>query len=176
MAPGKPGEKTYGELVATLSAHYSPPPSEKVQRLRHFHNPGESVVTYVAELHSLKEFCNFGQTLEEMLHDRIVRGNNDDAIQRRLLAEPILTFKKSLKIAQSLEATAHHMHELHPAAAGSSKREKSTNSNEINKLTQQNTTQSKSEATCCCCGKQGHKPANCRFKEAICHFCKKVAT
>ena len=28
LGPAKLGEKTYGELVATLSAHYSPPPSE----------------------------------------------------------------------------------------------------------------------------------------------------
>ena len=109
-----------------------------------------------------------------MLRDCIVCGINDDAIQRRLLAEPGLTFKKSLEIAQSLEATAHHMRKLHPAAAGSSKRETSTSSNEINKLTQQNPTPTKSEATCCRCGKPGHKPANCRYKEATCHFCGKV--
>ena len=72
------------------------------------------MATYVAELRSLAEFCNFGQTLEAMLRDRIVCGINDDAIQRRLLAEPVLTFKKSLEIAQGLEATARHMRELHP--------------------------------------------------------------
>ena len=44
------------------------------------------MVTYVAEVRSLAEFCNFGQTLlEAMLRDRIVCGINDDAIQRRLL-------------------------------------------------------------------------------------------
>ena len=31
LAPAKPGEKNYGELVATLLAHYSPPPSEIIQ-------------------------------------------------------------------------------------------------------------------------------------------------
>ena len=31
LAPAKPGEKTYDELVETLSAHYSPPPSEIIQ-------------------------------------------------------------------------------------------------------------------------------------------------
>ena len=63
LAPAKPGEKTYDELVATLSAHYSPPPSEIIQRFKfhsRFRNPGESVATYVAELRSLAEFCNFG--------------------------------------------------------------------------------------------------------------------
>ena len=84
-------------------------------------------------------------------------------------------FKKSLKIAQSLEATARHMHEWHPAAASlSSKRETSTSSSEINKLTPHKPTQSKSEATYCRCGKSGHKPVSCRYKEATCHFCGKV--
>ena len=31
LAAAKPGEKTYGKLVATLSAHYSPPPSEIIR-------------------------------------------------------------------------------------------------------------------------------------------------
>ena len=31
LAPVKPGKKTYGKLVATLSAHYSLPPSEIIQ-------------------------------------------------------------------------------------------------------------------------------------------------
>ena len=69
---------------------------------------------YVAELHSLAEFCNFDWTLEAMLCDHIVCGINDDTIQRCLLAELGLTFKKLLEIVQSLEATAHHMRELHP--------------------------------------------------------------
>ena len=83
LASARPGEKIYDELVATLLAHYSPPPSKIIQWFEfhsHFHNPGESVVTYVAELHSLAEFCNFGQILEAMLRDRIVCGINDDAI------------------------------------------------------------------------------------------------
>ena len=53
LAPAKPGEKTYDELVETLSAHYSPPPSEIIQQFKfhsRFRNPGESVVTYIAEL------------------------------------------------------------------------------------------------------------------------------
>ena len=56
LAPAKPGEKTYDELVETLSEHYSPPPSEIIQRFKfhsHFRNPGKSVATYVAELRSV---------------------------------------------------------------------------------------------------------------------------
>ena len=50
LAPAKPGEKTYGELVMTSSAHYSPSPSEIIQRFKFhscFHNPSESVAIYL---------------------------------------------------------------------------------------------------------------------------------
>ena len=34
LALAKPGQKTYDKLVMTLSAHYSPPPSEIIQRFK----------------------------------------------------------------------------------------------------------------------------------------------
>jgi len=52
-----------------------------------FHNQGESVVISVAELRSLVEHCNFGQTLKVTLHDCIVYGISDGAIQQWFLSE-----------------------------------------------------------------------------------------
>ena len=57
------------------------------------------------------------------------------------------------------------MRELRPSASNS-KKEASTTSNEINKVT--------AKSPCYHCGKTGHKPVNCRFKETTCHFCGKV--
>lgn len=37
LSPAKPGEKTYDELVAALAKHFSPPPSEIVERYK-FHS------------------------------------------------------------------------------------------------------------------------------------------
>ena len=51
--------------------------------------------------------------LDLMLRDRLVCGVNDDAIQRRLLADQNLMFEKALATAQSLEAAAQNMKELH---------------------------------------------------------------
>ena len=50
--------------------------------------------------------CDFGASLEEMLRDRLVCGIKDEHFQRRLLAEPNLTFKKAQlqDIAQALES------------------------------------------------------------------------
>ena len=74
--------------------------------------PGESVASYVAELRSLSEHCEFNNTLEEMLRDRLVCGINNEHIQRRLLAGHSLDFKKALKIATSMETAIKSSREL----------------------------------------------------------------
>ena len=57
----------------------------------------------MASLHKLSEHCNYGETLPEMLRDRLVCGINNFKIQRRLLAEPDLTLKKAEEIALAME-------------------------------------------------------------------------
>ena len=106
VAPQKPTEKSYDELVEKLKVHYDPPPAIAVERFKfnsRMRQPSENVATYISELRQLAIKCNFGDKLDEMLRDRIVCGVNDNRIQRRLLAEPDLTFKKALEVAQALE-------------------------------------------------------------------------
>uniref|UniRef100_A0A3B3R993 Paraneoplastic antigen Ma-like C-terminal domain-containing protein n=1 Tax=Paramormyrops kingsleyae TaxID=1676925 RepID=A0A3B3R993_9TELE len=94
IAPTQPSTVTYANIVAALKHHYSPAPSEVVQRF-HFHNckqkPNQSVSNYIAELR------------HAMLRDRIVCGVLDEALQRRLLAEPTLTFKEAEERALAAE-------------------------------------------------------------------------
>ncbi len=104
VSPTKPGEKTFAELVAVLTQHYSPT-SVTVQRYKfhsRFRQPGESIAVYVSELQLLAQFCSFGDSLQDMLRDRLLCGVNDDHIQRRLLSERTLTFDRALKLAQGL--------------------------------------------------------------------------
>ena len=118
VAPSKPGEKTYDELVVALTEHHSPAPSEIVQRFKfnsQFRHAGESVATYVAELRSIAQTCNYSSSLDEMLRDRIVCGINDDRIQQRLLSERGLTYKKALELSQGLETAAKNVRELQSA-------------------------------------------------------------
>ncbi len=61
---------------------------------------------FVLELRSLAEFCNFGDTLEVMLRDRLVCRINNNRMQQRLLSEPKLTFKRALELAQEVETAA----------------------------------------------------------------------
>ena len=83
LAPTKPGEKSFDDLVTVLKNHFSPVPSEIMERFKfntRFRKPGESIATYVSELRSIAKNCNYGDTLETMLRNRIVCGVNDTVI------------------------------------------------------------------------------------------------
>ena len=101
VSPKKPHEKTFDQLVEVLTKHYSPKPVEIMQRYRFYsrsRRTGESVAEFVADLRSLAKDCNFGDTLETMLRDRLACGINDPSIQKKLLAEEGLDFKRALAI------------------------------------------------------------------------------
>ena len=88
VSPNKPGEKTLEELMTALKKYYDPTPSEIVQRYKFnspYRQPTETIATFISELRSLAEFCNYGTNLDEMLRDQVVCGINDSTIQRRLL-------------------------------------------------------------------------------------------
>ena len=65
LTPEKPGDKLYADLVKVLTDHFSPKPSEIVQRAKFYgrsRKPGESIVTFVAELRVSAEHCDFGRS------------------------------------------------------------------------------------------------------------------
>ena len=74
------------QLITVLNHLYNPTPLVIVQRFK-FHTrtrkPSESIATLMSELSSIAEFCNFGNTLEDMLRDRLVYGIADNIIQKK---------------------------------------------------------------------------------------------
>ena len=99
VSPAKPTDKTFEQLVEVLTKHYSPKPTEVMQRFRfnsQAKREGESIANYVAELRSLTEDCNYGEALSEMLRDRLVWGVRDTAIQKKLLCEADLMLEKAI--------------------------------------------------------------------------------
>ena len=69
IAPAKPADKTFKELVEVLSKYYSPQPTEVMQRFRfnsRSRKEGQSITDYMTELQRLVEFCNYGETDEMM--------------------------------------------------------------------------------------------------------------
>ena len=118
--PRKPGELSFEELVKLVQEHHNPRPSVIVQRFKfhtHSRKAEVSVATFVAELRQLSEYCEFGPVLDDMLRDRLVCGINNDSIQRRLLGEVTLTFKKALEIAHAMETAAINSKDIQAANA-----------------------------------------------------------
>ena len=106
LLPTTPNDKSFAEIVAVMRDHYQPWPSIIIQMYTFnscSHKEGESIAMYVAELKKLSTECEYGDSLNEMIWDRLVCRVNDRRIQRRLLAEPDLTFKKAMEIAQAME-------------------------------------------------------------------------
>ena len=74
------GDKSCTDLVEAMKKHHKPKPSEIVQLHKFFSQfgeQGESISTFMSELRSLAELCNFGTSLDIMLHDGVVCGVND---------------------------------------------------------------------------------------------------
>ena len=97
VAPKKPMEKSYKELVELLTTHLKPKPFVIVERFKfinsRFHRERETAAQYLAELHNLARYCEYGQNLDEILRDQLVCRTNDGKIQCRLLSEKELTLK-----------------------------------------------------------------------------------
>ena len=120
VSPKKPTELKFSEIVENVKKHQDPKPSVIVQ-CYHFnslnHRSRESVAAYVAELLHLSEHCEFGTTLNQMLYDRLVCGVEEPKIQRRLLAEPDLTFDKAFELALAAEAADRNAKDLQPTVS-----------------------------------------------------------
>ena len=94
LAPIKPKEKSFDELVSELKKHFQPKKIVIAEQF-HFHRrnqaPEESVADFVAQLRRLATHCQFGGHLNEALRDHFVCGLKSEVMQKRLLSEVDLT-------------------------------------------------------------------------------------
>ncbi|GBO23474.1 Uncharacterized protein K02A2.6 [Araneus ventricosus] len=114
----------------------------------------------VTELRRLAEECNFVATLTERLRDQLVCGIKDEALQRRLLAESILTFNEAFSRAVAAESAAEQAKHIHSQKlnTGNSTNLIRQHSNN-NKRTFQKSSSSQS------------KPGNAQSADVICYGC-----
>ena len=99
-----------------------------------------------------------------MIRDRVVCGINDDAIQKRLLAEgEKLTLAKALSLAQSYEAAVKDAATLLP-----------DDTQQIHRVTDAAAGRTHSKKPCYRCTGIGHSPGSCRFRKERCHNCHKI--
>ena len=143
---------------------------------------GESIAAYVAKLCRIDQQCNFGATLDKMLHDRLVHGVNDDRIRRKLLQEKDsdLTFTRALSIVLGAEMADHNLREMKKpvkeASAGVSVKSEPVHKVSGKRITTTTTTRAptaragSAELACHHCGATQHlAPA----KDHVCHKCER---
>ena len=97
ITPHNASDKSFKQLIEVMMKHFCPPPSEIAQRFKfntRARKLGEPVANYIVELWAPSHYCNFGDSIELMLRDRIVCGINDTQTQNRPLAEKNLTYAK----------------------------------------------------------------------------------
>ena len=74
----------------------------------------ENISNYMVEVRRLSQYCECGDSLEEMLCDRLVCGVNHKRTQQRLLSEGAsLTLQKALDIALLLESAIRQATAIH---------------------------------------------------------------
>ena len=164
VSPEKPADKTFEEIVKLVRDHLTPPSSCIVRRFyfnSRFQKETETVGQFVAELRRLSEYCEFGGSLDEMLRDRLVCGLRDVRIQRRLFAEPKLTFTKAFELAQAAELAEKSSQDI--SRAGTS----------VNALEPRRATadQTADHPTPCFRCEGRHSASKCRFRSVECHKC-----
>ena len=170
LAPAKPTDKSFQELVQLVKDHHEPKPSVIVQRY-HFNSrvrkQGETVAVYVAELRQLTQYCEFGTTLNDMLRDRLVCGIQDKRIQRRLLSEQNLTLDKAIDLAQTMETAEKDIEDLQGT------QNQGSLVNHVGSTRRKSPTTTNSQYTQCyrCGGK--HAAPTCSYKDVECYKCKK---
>ena len=167
VSPAKVDDKTYQQLVKALQNFHSPKPSEIVQRYKfnsRYRQPGESVSMFVSELSGLAKFCNYGMALDDMLRDRLVCSINNASIQRRLLSEQDLTFKKANTLALGMEMAARNVRVVQGSvgAAGSTAENPESSETTVHKVLHR-TSPGTERKTCYHCGKTSHFPKSMPF-------------
>ena len=119
VLPDRLDNFSYDELVSKVKNHKEPAPSFIVRRFQfntRNQKPGESIAEYIAVLHKAAEHCSYGDSLSEMLRDRLVCGITNSAVQKRLLAEKELSLDKAVALAQSVEMAEQGAKDLHSSA------------------------------------------------------------
>ncbi len=173
---------SFADIVALVKNYYQPKPSMIVSRFK-FNTKnqaaGESIATYLAELRASAEYCEYGDSLKEMLRDRLVCGVSHEGIQKRLLAEKNLTYEKATELALAIESAERDTKDIkrsHPpmhkpvlynrsTATPSSKGDTPAKGDDKPKGTR--------TVTCYRCGGDHLAPV-CKFKDSQCNFCKKT--
>jgi len=176
LAPRAPSEVEFDDIISTVTTHCQPPPSEIMQKYRFntcVRRPHETISTYLANLKQIAKHCNFGDSLPQMLRDRLACGIGDEHWKKRLLSEEKLTYDQAVKILRTMETAEQDVKDVstqkssihqilsRPKPSGLQRRSQSSESATYS-----------TSPTCYRCGGP-HKAPECYLKDVLCNYCHK---
>ena len=199
--PTKLTTLTVKDMQATLEKHLRPRNFEVYEREK-FHTmqkkPDESYKNFILRVQRQASKCNFGSNLDLQLRDRLVAGITDLELKRRLLKESKLTLHMAKQILEDYDAvnaavpSPNSIQTLatrvqrsskpqHPQHSTQRPRAYSNFKSSIHPTGSKNQHYSKnkqqppsrtSSGLCDSCG-GSHLRRDCKFRQAICNFCKR---
>ena len=142
--------------------------------------PGEPVEEFITALHTLVEYCNYGDLRDQMVRDRIVVGIANAKLSEKLQLDRKLTLDSAVTQARQDETVRKQQATLRGATKDSSvsalhkgkhlPREKKITTGK----SQQDSKGSRQPTQCPWCGKSPkHDRQHCPAREANCRKCKK---
>ena len=159
VAPAKPHEKSYTDIISALTTHFKPTPITIAERFKFYERnqqPGEKINDFIAAIRALSLKCNFNAFLDEAIRDKLVCGMSSSRTRKRLLVERDLTLNKAIEIANALEV-AEVDNLIMDSAVGIKSEE--------NKILTFN------RPKCYRCSSEYHLANSCKFIDATCNKC-----
>ena len=179
VAPDSPKDKRFNDLVKTIRVHLKPKAlviAERFKLYKRVQCEYEMVAEYIVSLKQLLMHCDFCTFLNDALHDQLVCGFCQEAIQRKLLAEDKLTFKKASEIAQAMELAERNATELKATDSAEvqcvSNRHKVVQHKQTQEISNKSLPVGVAKKSHYHCGEQ-YKPEFCRFLAETCRRCGK---
>ena len=143
---------------------------------------GEGGASFLQQLKDQVNKCEFAALSDDLTLSQFIFGLSDHSVRAKLLALPDLTLQLAIQerllqetvavaqqgeaVVTSIEGKSSHSEHF---AVSSPKKEFLPNKNK-NSLT----SSSSAGAICQSCDHNNHRRANCKFRNAICHSCRKV--
>lgn len=139
---------------------------------RRVQHPGESVDSFIQDLHKLADDCSYMTLRDELIRDRIVVGVKDDDLSKQMQGKQDLTLQEAIRFSRQAEARTESQNMLRPRVDQVKSVTKSQRKVVTNKPIPHKSLHHVKK--CGYCGKAPqHAKEKCPAKSATCHKCSK---
>ena len=162
-------EVTYETLITAFDDFFDQRKNVIVERAKfnkRVQKEGESIDTFIQDLHKLADECNYGTLKEELIRDRIVVGVIDDDLSLELQSKAKLTLTEAIQLSRQAEARKESQSII---------RDKKEAVDYVKRghYNPHKRHESRPAEKCKRCGKGAHSQRNCPAYDAFCSNCHK---